>query len=82
MLINAKRENALTMNSTVSDHQKEDIPTDYCSSFYSKNYQNLIQSQQLNHLSKDDRFNKREAQMLLERLNSLRIVQSSMTQKF
>ncbi len=59
MLISAKRDNMLTLNSTVSDNQKEDIPTDYCSSFYSNNYHNLIQSQQFNPLPKEDNMNKR-----------------------
>ena len=45
MLLHAKRENAPTLNSTVSDNHKDDPTTDYCESFYSSNYQNLIQSQ-------------------------------------
>ena len=46
MLLSAKRDSAPTLNSTVSDNQKEDLPPDYCSTFYSNNYCHLIHSQQ------------------------------------
>ena len=58
MLISDKKDNVLTLNSTVSDNQKEDSPTDYCSSFYSNDYHVLIQSQQFNPLVKEDKINK------------------------
>ena len=48
MLLSAKRDSAPTLNSTVSDNQKEDLPPDYCSTFYSNNYHHLIHSHQYN----------------------------------
>ena len=65
MLLHAKRENAPTLNSTVSDNHKDDPTTDYCESFYSTNYQNLIQSQQILSLNKIEKINKRDAKGLL-----------------
>lgn len=82
MLLSEDREIRLRVSAEHSDRSKEEVPTDNCSSDSSTNCYYLLQSQQFGMDLKSQNANQRETKTLMERLNSLRLVQSTMTQKF
>jgi hypothetical protein len=82
MLLSEERERRLGVSAEHSDKSKEEVPTDNCSSFSSSNCYFLRQSQQFDMEVKPQGVSQRETKALMERLSSLRLVQSSMTQKF
>jgi septal ring factor EnvC (AmiA/AmiB activator) len=82
MLLSEDREIRLRVSAEHSDRSKEEAPTDNCSSDSSSNCYYFLQSQQFGMDLKSQNANQRETKALMERLNSLRLVQSTMTQKF
>lgn len=82
MLLSTKRENAPTLNSTISDNVKDDSMTDYCSDFYSSNYKNLIRTNRYNVQVKGSRPSQLKVKSLVEKLTVLQKLKTTITQKY
>ena len=82
MLLSTKRENAPTLNSTISDNMKDDSLTDYCSDFYPSKYKNLIPANRYNVQPKPPRLSQLKVKGLVEKLTVLQKLKKTITQKY